>query len=83
MVIMLGVAISACYIYDPSLKLLLYSGLPASYKNPVTFWICMVEEVRFFVIAAGLAITWQMQVIAFDLVNSKLAEIIEKLISHG
>ena len=83
MVILVLITISACYIYDPSMKFLLYSGLPAPYQNPVTFWICMMEEVHFVVRCACMAVhMWQLQVIAFDLVNSNMAGIIDKLLSY-
>ena len=82
MVILAGFTMLACYIYDPSMKLLLYSGLPASFQNPVTFWLCMMEEVHFFVRCTSMAVhMWQLQVIAFDLGNSNVAGIIEKLMS--
>ena len=77
-------AVLACFIYDPSMNLLLYSGLPGAYQNQVTFWICMVEETRFLMFYVGIdTSTWQLQVISYDLVSNNLEEILEKLISNG
>ena len=83
MVILAECAVLACYIYDPSMAFLMYSGLPVTLQNPVTFCICMVEEARYLLICAGIGIpAWQMQVIEFDLVNYNMEEIIERLISY-
>ena len=84
MIITALLAILACIIYDPSMSLLLYSGLPEVYQNRFTFWICMVEETRFLMFMAGMDTpTWQSQVISFDFVSKNLEEIMEKLTSNG
>ena len=63
----------ASFIYDPTMRVLLYSALPECYKNRLSFWICFVEEMNFLLMFAGLAIPiWQMQVISFDLVKRNL-----------
>ena len=83
MVIIGESSILACFIYDPSMSLLLYSGLPATYQNSLTFWTCMVEEARYLTVFSGIAITaLQLQVIAFDLVTKNVEETIEKLIKN-
>ena len=65
--------IGASFIYDPTMRSLLYSALPECLKNRLSFWICFAEEMRFLLIFAGIvAPTWQVQVIAFDLVNNRL-----------
>ena len=65
--------IGASFIYDPTMTAVLYSALPKCYKNRLTFWICFVEEMRFLLMLAAISVpTWQLQVIAFDLVNMKL-----------
>ena len=70
--IMAGVVtILACFTYDPTMKYLLYNALPETRKNWITFWICMLEEIRVLLVDSGLVISvFQVQVIAFDLVKS-------------
>ena len=73
MVLMAAVTVGACYLYDPTMKQLLYSALPESYKNWVSFGILWTEEVRLTLFATGLAIpVWQVQILAFDLATEKL-----------
>ena len=70
----------ACFVYDPTMKLLLYSALPDNQKNWHSFLLCFVEEMRFIFIYKGLAIpAWQLQVIAFDLINKNLELLLESL----
>ena len=67
------IATGASYIYDPTLRLLLYSALPGRYQNWLTFLVCFVEEIRLVVVMAGLGVTLlQVQVISFDLVSAHL-----------
>ena len=69
--------IGACIVYEPTMKMLLYAAVPAPYQNSLTFWICFAEEMRFLVICIGIAIpTFQRQVIAFDLINTNLEDIL-------
>ena len=68
----------ASFIYDPTMRCLLYSALPECLKNRLSFWICFAEEMRFLLMFAGIFVpTWQLQVIAFDLVNSRLNLIVD------
>lgn len=46
MVMLAAVIVGTCYLYDSTLKMLLYSALPESHKNGVSFGILWVEEVR-------------------------------------
>lgn len=63
----------ASFIYDPSMRLLMYHALPDCCKNRLVFWICFVEEIRFLLMYIAIAVpAWQLQVIAFDLVNTRL-----------
>ena len=64
-------------MYDPSMTLLLYSALPASWKNWFFFGVCFVEEMRLFLFAVGVALpAWQIQLVAFEDVNSRLEALI-------
>ena len=75
-----GTMIVVCMVYDPTMKMLLYSGLPVQYQNWFVAGICFVEELRFLLILLGVAVPiWQFQVIAFDLVHRKLNGILEVL----
>ena len=69
-------AIGACFIYDPEMKLLLYSALPENCKNWLSFLVCWVEEMRMLCMGVGIASPLlQLQVIAFDLLNVSLEAI--------
>ena len=72
--------IAGCMLYDPTMKMLLYSGLPGQYQSWASAVICFAEEMRFLVILVGVAVPiWQFQVIAFDLVNRKLTETLKAM----
>ena len=67
------VAEGTCFIFDPTLKLLLYSALPESYQNWLTFMTCFVEEMRFTLMFIGVIVpVLQLQVISFDLITIHL-----------
>ena len=69
--------IGCCYIYDPTLRLLLYSALPERYQNWLTFTMCLAEEIRLLLICSGVVVpVLQLQVISFDKVNVELEAII-------
>ena len=73
MILSAEVAITACFIYDPTTKQLLYSVLPEAYKTWWSFGICLVAEVRLCLFVAGLMISaWQMQVVAFEFISNSL-----------
>ena len=43
-VVLVAVAVvGACYVYDPSLRLLLYSALPERHQSWLAFIICIAE----------------------------------------
>ena len=66
-------AICACYIHDPTMRLLLYSALPESYQTRLCFGICFMEEMRFVLVMVGVAVpVLQLQVISLDLINTYL-----------
>ena len=68
----------ASFIYDPTMRVLLYSGLPECWKNVLSFWACFAEDVRSLLIVTGMAVpTWQMHVMACDLVNRRLDVILD------
>ena len=70
--------IGACYLNDSTIKMLLYSALHESQKNWISFGILWIEEVRFMIFAAGVAVpVWQLQVISFDLLNSRLTSVVD------
>ena len=58
------------------MDMLLFFVLPSLFQNALTFGICLAEEMRLLIICIGVAIpAWQRQIIAFDLIKSKLQEI--------
>ena len=68
----------ASLIYDPSMRLLIHAALPECCKKRLTFWICFVEEIRFLLMYIAIAVpAWQLQVMAFDLVNSSLDVLVD------
>lgn len=72
--------IGACFVYEPSMQLLLYSALPDEQKNWLSMIMCFLEEMRFLLIFEGLVVpTWQLQIIAFDRINSDLKLLTESL----
>ena len=73
-------AISASYVYDPSMRLLLFTALPSHLQNWATFGLCLLEEVRFLLmfLIIGVPIL-QAQVITIDLVSSRLQILIRKM----
>ena len=72
--------ILACFIYDPTMQLLLYSGLPTEHQNWLSFAVCFVEEMRFIFTFQGIAIpVFQVQVISFDLINQTLQLLLDSL----
>ena len=80
MALLAALTIGACYALDPTMKLLLYSALPAQYQNWLSFAICLVEEVRILGIFAGTVTpVWQSQIIAFDLVSDNLECLTESM----
>ena len=82
MIITAASAVVVCFLYDPTMDILLYSGLPDGYKNWFTFWVCMIEEIRLITMVIGTVTpVWQLQVIAFDLANDTLKEV-EKSLSR-
>ena len=69
--------VGICAVNDPTMKMLLYDALPKSYQNGVTFWLCYMEEIRLLAMIVAVNVpAWQCQVIAFDLVNHDVEEII-------
>ena len=78
-----GVAVLGCYVYDPSMKLLLYAAVPAAYQNWLSFCVCYVAEIQHLMMLIGTGLsTWQLQVMSFDLVTHKLESIVEELLAH-
>ena len=77
------VIIGACYIYDPTLRLLLYSALPERYQSWPAFTACLLEEMRLLFFCAAIAIpVLQLQVISFDLVNTQLEAIVNSALTQ-
>ena len=80
MALLAVLVIGACYALDPTMKLLLYSALPARYQNCLTFAICLLEEIRILGIFAGTVTpVFQSQIIAFDLVSDNLECLTESM----
>ena len=78
------VLVLACFLYDPTLKLLLYSAIPERYQNWLSFGICYLEEARFILIQAGLEIpVCQLQLTTFEDINMNLTPLIHSRIRRG
>ena len=76
MVQIAAITVVACVVYDPSMKLLLYSAIPEQCQNWLSFLICLTEELRLLCMYAVLVVpTWQIQVMSFDLLNRELENI--------
>ena len=76
MTLVAGFFIGACYVYDPTLRLLLYSALPGRYQNWLTFVMCLVEEMRLLLIFYGVGVpVTQSQVLSFNMVSTHLETI--------
>ena len=70
--------VGVCILFDPMMKFVLYSALPEQFQNWLSFVICYVEEIRFLYMFAAIIIPiWQVQLLAFDLINDKLEEIVD------
>ena len=69
--------IVACMVYDPTMKMLLYTALPEKYKNRLSFGICILAELRFLIIITGLAVpTLQRQIVAFQDLDQALQALV-------
>ena len=65
--------VGACYIYDPTLSMLLYSALPERYQNWLIFIICFAAEMHFVVIIAGMGVkVLELQINTFDEITTQL-----------
>ena len=81
LVLLAAVMVGACYLYDPTMRLLLYSALPGSYQNWWIFTILWVEEVRLLILASGTVVpVWQLQIIAFDLIHHSLQSLTNSML---
>ena len=78
MVLLAVPIISSSFIYDPTLRVLLYAVLPESFKTWPWFGLCFIEEVHFLTMYASIATPgYQLQVISFELVNKSIEAIID------
>ena len=74
------VAIIAAFVYDPSMRLLVYVALPSHLQNWATFGFCLLEEIRFAVICIATVVPiLQIQVISFDIVTEKLRQMVQNM----
>ena len=77
MVLLAVPVISLAFVYDPTLRILLYALLPESLKTWPWFGVGFIEEVHFLTRMVCIAVpVWQLQVISFDLVNKSLETVI-------
>ena len=68
----------ACILYDPTMKFVLYAALPRKFQNWLSFIICSMEETRFLYMFAAITIPmWQVQLVAFAMINSRLEKIVD------
>ena len=73
MALLAVVFIGACYVYDPTLRLLLFSALPDTYQSWFTFIMCFVVEMHLLLMFYGVGVVvLQIQVISFDMVSANL-----------
>ena len=76
MVLLAAVMMGACYLYDSTMKMLLYAVVPESHKNWISFGILWMQELWLLQFALGIIVPmWQFEVIAFGLVNNSLTAI--------
>ena len=67
---------AASFLYDPGSSVLMYSALPETLKNWLSFCICWLEELHMLFMFVGIAgPVFQVQVIAFDLLEDSLERI--------
>ena len=77
MTILACVLVIVSLAYDPTMTVFLYSRLPEAWKTWPWFLICLLEEVRSMTIMAAILIpTFQIHVIAIDLVNTSLQSVL-------
>ena len=68
--------VCASFVYDPTMKLLLYAMVPDGWKTWPSVCTCLIMEANLMLMFAAIAIpAWQVQVTAFELVNHKLQTI--------
>ena len=70
--------IIACFILDPTMRLLLYSAIPASHQIWWSFGLCLGEEIRLLGFCTAIVTSvWQLQVVAFDLISNTLESLLD------
>ena len=76
MVFTAALAVMACFLYAPRMKLLLYAAVPGRFDGPVLFALCMAEDIRCVVLVATTAMTvFPVQVLTFDGIKLNLSEL--------
>ena len=76
MVFTAAIAVTACFLHAPEMKLLLYAAVPEQLNTPVVFALCMVEDIRCVLLVATTAMgVFPVQVLAFDRINLSLSEL--------
>ena len=76
MVLGTAIPIFACFIYYHMMGFLLFAALPERHQNWLWFIICYAEEVRYFLMLVAIGVlTWQLHVMAFDLISSNLERV--------
>ena len=77
MIILAVVVVTVSFVYDPTMTAFLFSMLPERYKTWPWFVVCLFDEVRSMIIMAAVAVpAFQTQVIAFELVNTSLQNVV-------
>ena len=80
-ILLVVVGIGACFIYDSSMRILLYSALPERYQGWLTFMALFVEEIRMLLMCASVGVpVLQLQVLSFAKVNAYLEGILNSAI---
>lgn len=76
-------AIIASYVYDPTMKFLIYAMMPESYKTWLWFLVCLTGELHHITMLIAIAIPpWQLQVISFELLNTSLQTLVSRTVKR-
>ena len=76
MVFAAAMAVMACFLYAPEMRLLLYAAVPKQLDTPLVFALCMAEDLRCVLLVATTAMTvFPVQVLAFERINLSLTHL--------
>ena len=75
--ILVGIlAVIAAMVYDPTMKMLLYTALPDGMRTPIWFILCFAEELRNLMFEGAILVpVLQIHVLTFEVVDEALRSI--------